>query len=75
VFEIVSNAWLSAGLGPGYRAIGRSASKGDTESLPDVHFFVKAIVMFAFSLLFLRPRGALLYTTVMRPFTTAVSCR
>ncbi len=74
VFEIVSNAWhLSRGS---VRAIGQSAKRqhGEIpESLPDVHFFVKAIVMFAFGLLFLASAGCFfLYDGGCGPFTTAV---
>ena len=74
VFEVVSNAWH---LGRGsVGRIGKSAKRQHGEipgSLPDVHFLIKAIVMFAFGLLFLAAAGCfLLYDGDCGPFTTAV---
>lgn len=74
VFEIVSNAWH---LGRGsVERIGQSAKRQHGElprSLPDVHFFVKAIVMFVFGLLFLAAAGCFLFRDGgCGPFTTAV---
>lgn len=62
VFEIVSNAWhLTRGS---VGRIGQSAKRQHQEiplSLPDVHFFIKAIVMFVFGLLLLAAAGGFLF--------------